>query len=76
MTAATPIQPEVIALPRKVEGAPNLVGMTREAMRVALIDAGTPEKQAKMRVGQLWKWIYISGLTDFDGITNLSSRLR
>jgi 23S rRNA (adenine2503-C2)-methyltransferase len=76
MPAATPIQPEVIALPRKVEGAPNLVGMTREAMRDALIAAGTPEKQAKMRVGQLWKWIYISGLTDFEGMTNLSKDYR
>jgi 23S rRNA (adenine2503-C2)-methyltransferase len=27
-------------------------------LREALIAAGTPEKQAKMRTGQIWQWIY------------------
>jgi 23S rRNA (adenine2503-C2)-methyltransferase len=58
MTATAPITQDVLTIPRKVpEGAKNLVGMTREAMREALIEAGTPEKQAKMRTNQLWQWV-------------------
>lgn len=64
-------------MPRKLpEGPANLVGMTRDAMRDALIAAGTPEKQAKMRVGQIWQWIYQWGVRDFDSMTNLSKALR
>ena len=37
----------------------------------ALIAAGTPEKQAKMRVGQIWQWIYHWGVRDFMAMTNL-----
>jgi 23S rRNA (adenine2503-C2)-methyltransferase len=43
----------------------NLVGLTRDGLRAALIEAGTPEKQAKMRAGQIWQWIYQKGVRDF-----------
>jgi len=67
----------MLTVPRKeVAGLPNLVGMTRDAMRDALIDAGTAEKQAKMRVGQIWQWIYHWGVRDFDAMTNLSKDYR
>lgn len=45
-------------------------------MRDALIAMGTPEKQAKMRVGQIWQWIYQWGVRDFDAMTNLSKAFR
>jgi len=45
-------------------------------MRDALIAIGTPEKQAKMRVGQIWQWIYQWGVRDFDAMTNLSKAFR
>jgi len=54
----------------------NLVGMTRDKMREALIANGTPEKQAKMRVGQIWQWIYQWGVRDFDAMTNLAKAYR
>jgi 23S rRNA (adenine2503-C2)-methyltransferase len=78
MTDATaPITQDVMTLPRKLpEGLPNLVGLTRDAMREALIAAGTPEKQAKMRVGQIWQWIYHWGVRDFDAMTNLAKDYR
>ena len=77
MTATAPITQDVLTIPRKVpEGAKNLVGMTREAMRDALIAAGTPEKQAKMRINQLWQWVYHWGLRDFDQMTNLAKDYR
>lgn len=77
MSASAPITQDVHTMPRKLpEGPANLVGMTRDAMRNALIAAGTPEKQAKMRVGQIWQWIYQWGVRDFNSMTNLSKALR
>ncbi|MBM2290551.1 23S rRNA (adenine(2503)-C(2))-methyltransferase RlmN [Sulfitobacter pseudonitzschiae] len=77
MSADAPITQDVMTIPRKVpEGPVNLVGMTRDAMRDALIAMGTPEKQAKMRVGQIWQWIYQWGVRDFDAMTNLSKAFR
>ncbi|KEJ90588.1 23S rRNA (adenine(2503)-C(2))-methyltransferase RlmN [Sulfitobacter donghicola] len=74
---SAPITQDVHTIPRKLpEGPQNLVGMTREAMRDALIAIGTPEKQAKMRVGQIWQWIYNWGVRDFDAMTNLSKAFR
>ena len=76
MTA--PITQDVLTIPRKMPVADkiNLIGLTRDQLRTALIDAGVPEKQAKMRVGQIWTWAYHWGLRDFDGMTNLSKDLR
>ncbi|NRA98698.1 MAG: 23S rRNA (adenine(2503)-C(2))-methyltransferase RlmN [Rhodobacteraceae bacterium] len=77
MTASAPITQDVMTIPRKLpEGPVNLVGLTRPQMREALIAAGTPEKQAKMRVGQIWQWIYHWGVRDFDAMTNLSKAYR
>ena len=76
--ALAPITQDVLTLPRKlVEGGKaNLVGMTRDQMRDALIAAGTPEKAAKMRLGQVWQWIYHWGVRDFDRMTNLAKDYR
>ncbi|MEM9580289.1 MAG: 23S rRNA (adenine(2503)-C(2))-methyltransferase RlmN [Pseudomonadota bacterium] len=77
MTASAPITQDVLTIPRKMpEGKINLVGLTREAMRAALIEAGTPEKQARMRVGQIWQWIYQWGKRDFADMTNLAKAYR
>ncbi|OIQ34242.1 MAG: 23S rRNA (adenine(2503)-C(2))-methyltransferase [Roseobacter sp. MedPE-SWchi] len=78
MTANPPITPDLLTVPRKESeaGKTNLVGMTRDKMRQALIDIGIPEKQAKMRVGQIWQWIYQWGKRDFAEMTNLSKSLR
>ena len=66
-----------MTIPRKLpEGPRNIVGLTREQLRAALIEAGTPEKQAKMRVGQIWQWVYHWGVRDFDAMTNLSRAYR
>lgn len=77
MTANAPITQDVLTIPRKLpEGPINLVGLTRDKMRETLIAHGTPEKQAKMRVGQIWQWIYQWGKRDFDEMTNLSKAYR
>ena len=77
MSATAPITQDVMTFPRKLPVGPvNLVGLTRDAMREALIAAGTPEKQAKMRTGQIWQWIYQWGVRDFDAMTNLAKAYR
>ena len=74
---SAPITPDNLTVPReKVAGKPSLIGLTREAMRDALIEIGTPEKQAKMRVGQIWHWLYFRGVTDFGLMTSLSKDFR
>ena len=77
MQPSVPITQDVLTLPRKLsEGLINLVGLTRDELRDTLIEAGTPEKQAKMRVGQIWQWIYEKGVREFDEMTNLAKSYR
>ena len=80
MTNNAPITQDVLTIPRKdahtIDGRMNLVGLTRDGLREALIEAGTPEKQAKMRTGQIWQWVYHWGVRDFSQMTNLSKDYR
>ncbi|GAA5076459.1 23S rRNA (adenine(2503)-C(2))-methyltransferase RlmN [Roseibacterium beibuensis] len=78
MTASAPVTQDVLTIPRKLPegGKLNLVGLTREGLRDALIAAGTPEKQARMRTGQIWQWIYQKGVREFGAMTNLSKDYR
>ena len=76
MTA--PIVQDVHTIPRKLpEGGPvNIIGLTRDQLRDALIAAGTPVGAAKMRLGQVWQWVYHRGLRDFAAMTNLGKDYR
>jgi 23S rRNA (adenine2503-C2)-methyltransferase len=55
---------------------PSLVGLTREALAAALGAIGVPERQQRMRVQQIWHWLYVRGATDFETMTTLSKDLR
>ena len=55
---------------------PSLVGLTRAQLGALLGAIGVPEAQRKMRVQQLWHWIYFRGFTEFDLMTSLSKDLR
>lgn len=58
-------------------GAPiDLLGLSRDEMCEALIAAGVPDRQAKMRTAQLWRWIYHHGHKSFDSMTNVAKNLR
>jgi 23S rRNA (adenine2503-C2)-methyltransferase len=59
-----------------VPGPPSLVGMSRMEMAAALAAAGIPERQVRMRVGQLWHWLYVRGATRFSAMANISKDLR
>ena len=76
--ASAPITQDVLTLPRTLDraGKVNLIGLTREQMRAALITAGTSEAQVKMRSGQIWQWIYHFGLRDFAAMSNLAKDYR
>jgi len=55
---------------------PSLVGMSREMLAQALADVGVPEHQRRMRVQQIWHWLYVRGAQDFAAMTTLSKELR
>ncbi len=78
MEPTAPITQDVMTIPRKTDdgGKRNLVGLTRDQLREALISVGTPEKQAKMRTGQVWQWIYQWGVREFEVMTNLAKTYR
>ncbi len=75
---SAPITQDVLTIPRKLpeSGRMNIVGLTRDQLHDALVAAGTPERQAKMRVGQVWQWIYHWGVRDFAQMTNLAKDYR
>ena len=78
MTGTAPITQDVLTIPRKLPegGKANIVGLTRDKLREALIAMGTPEKQSKMRVNQIWQWVYQWGVRDFHAMTNLAKGYR
>lgn len=77
MPSIAPITQDVLTIPRKKpEGPANLIGLTRVLLSDALAGIGTPEKQLKMRAGQIWQWIYEKGVRDFEQMTNLSKSYR
>lgn len=55
---------------------PSLIGMSREEIGDALREAGIAEKQIKMRVSQIWHWLYVRGISDFGDMKNLSKDFR
>ena len=68
---------EKTALERYVAPAkPSLVGLSRAALADALDTVGVPAAQRKMRVQQLWHWMYVRGAQSFDAMTSVSKQLR
>ena len=55
---------------------PSLIGLTRTQLADALSSLGVAQAQSKMRVQQLWHWIYFRGVTSFDEMTSVSKHLR
>src|SRR5215204_1167735 len=55
---------------------PSLVGLSRAALAEALGGIGVPPAQRKMRVQQIWHWLYVRGVQDFDAMTSVSKGLR
>ncbi len=58
------------------ESKQPLIGLNREQLGQELQSVGVPAKQARMRVNQLWHWLYIRGVDDFDEMLNIGKDLR
>ena len=74
MSQSPALVPEIAALPRTTR--PSLIGLTRPDLTEALAGIGIPERQLKMRTGQIWQWLYQRGVTDYAEMTTLSKGIR
>lgn len=54
----------------------SLIGLSRAEMASALQEIGVPERQTRMRVSQLWHWLYVRGVSNFDDMFNISKDMR
>ncbi len=62
--------------PAAKAGKPSLVGMTRGEIGDALRALDLPERDIRMRTGQLWHWIYFHGVSDFERMSSVARPLR
>ncbi|HEY4922583.1 MAG TPA: 23S rRNA (adenine(2503)-C(2))-methyltransferase RlmN, partial [Xanthobacteraceae bacterium] len=53
-----------------------LVGLSRAELAERLGEIGVPPQQRKMRIAQLWHWIYVRGAKAFDEMTSISKDMR
>ena len=54
----------------------DLVGLDRAEIQKLLVSLGLDDKEARMRTRQLWNWIYVNGITDFEKMSNVSKAAR
>jgi 23S rRNA (adenine2503-C2)-methyltransferase len=75
-TPASPIgvppEPQAVAPAERA----SLVGLTRADLKARLAALGVPERESRMRVGQLWHWLHVRGATDFGQMTNVGKALK
>ncbi len=64
------------ARPAPGPAKPSLAGLTRAGLADALRGLGIAEREIRMRVSQLWHWIYFRGVDDFHAMLNVSKTLR
>ncbi|MDB5536000.1 MAG: rlmN, partial [Devosia sp.] len=55
---------------------PSLIGLSKPMLAEALQGVGIAEKESRMRASQLWNWLYVNGVTDFDKMTNVAKPVR
>lgn len=55
---------------------PSLIGLSRAELADRLGEIGVAPAQRKMRVQQLWHWIYFRGAQSFDEMTSISKNIR
>ncbi len=64
------------AAPAPSVANPSLAGKTRAEIADAMRALGLPEREIRMRVSQIWHWIYFRGARDFSEMLNVSKVLR
>ena len=76
MVEVQTLEPQAGAAPVDATARPSLVGMTRKELATALGSIGVSNREIRMRVAQLWHWIYFQGAASFDAPSNISKALR
>ncbi|MEO5493336.1 MAG: 23S rRNA (adenine(2503)-C(2))-methyltransferase RlmN [Sphingomonas sp.] len=83
-TASSALMPipghiDPVPVPRAVvpraDGRIDLLGLSKDDLRMALETSQLEPKQAKLRAKQLFHWIYNRGATDFSVMTDISKTL-
>ncbi len=72
LETAAPDKLEIDVNPQRA----SLAGLDRAGLAGALGRVGVPEKQRRMRVAQLWSWLYVRGVSDFSAMSDVSKDLR
>ena len=73
----TALGKEPIVVARPLQGATrSLVGLSRDEIGERLKAIGVADKQIKMRVQQVWHWMYHRGVQSFEEMSNVSKDLR
>jgi 23S rRNA (adenine2503-C2)-methyltransferase len=67
---------DLVAAPTAASLKRSLSGLGRAELAEALGEVGVPERERRMRVAQLWHWIYFRGTRDFDAMSSVSKQLR
>lgn len=73
------LNPNAVTLDQAGAGAPvlpQLVGLDRAQLLDVMVQAGVPERQQRMRARQIWNWLYVRGISDFDAMPNIARDLR
>jgi 23S rRNA (adenine2503-C2)-methyltransferase len=55
---------------------PTLIGLDRAGLMDALAGVGVEQRALKMRAQQLWHWLYVRGVSDFEAMANVSKDMR
>ena len=76
MTLAVEAAPQGLVQTSDLNEKPSLLGLTRAGLAEALRAIDTPEREIRMRVAQLWHWIYFQGAQNFDVMLNVSKVMR
>src|SRR3979409_1473324 len=76
-SSAASVPLEKVALETYVPPAkPSLVGLSRAEIADRLGEIGVAPAQRKMRTQQLWHWMYVRGVQNFDDMTSISKEMR
>ena len=74
----TPLINDVLTIPRRKSDdlKLNIIGKSRQSLLEQLSIAGISDQHLKMRLDQIWGWLYQRGVTDFSQMKNISKDAR
>ncbi|PIT71086.1 23S rRNA (adenine(2503)-C(2))-methyltransferase RlmN [Bartonella tribocorum] len=83
MAISYDLRPVGLCLARKIDNVVveessklPLIGLSQDEIVQALKTVGVPERQTRMRARQLWRWLYVRGVSSFDEMLNISKAMQ